>query len=89
LIADLVVQRPLSLQQPLGMNLGDPIHEGRPKAMHRVAQGQLLAEQRAPFTTLGENGATSVASPWWAAVMADPVLCWATSGLRRRPVGRS
>jgi hypothetical protein len=40
LITDLVVPRPFSLQQPLGMNFGDPVHEGRPKAMHPVSQGQ-------------------------------------------------
>ena len=27
LIADLMVKRPFSLQQPLGMHLGNPIHE--------------------------------------------------------------
>jgi hypothetical protein len=45
LIADLVVQRPFSFQQPLGMNLGEPVHERRSKAMHRVSLGQLLADQ--------------------------------------------
>jgi len=46
LIADLVIQRPFSFQQPLGVNLGDPIHERRSKATHRVSQGHLLADQR-------------------------------------------
>ena len=27
LAADLMVQRPFSLQETLGMNLGDPVHE--------------------------------------------------------------
>jgi hypothetical protein len=33
LIADLVVQRPFSLQETLRMNLRDPVHERRPKAV--------------------------------------------------------
>ena len=45
LIADLVVQRPFSFQRPLGMDLGDPVHEGRSKAVHRVSQGHFLADQ--------------------------------------------
>src|SRR6516162_9899013 len=33
LVADLVVQRPFSFQQPLGMHLGDPVHEGRSETL--------------------------------------------------------
>ena len=43
LIADLVVQRPFSLQETLRMNFRNPVHECRPKAVHDVSQGHLVA----------------------------------------------
>jgi hypothetical protein len=57
LLADLVVERQFSFQRPLGMNLGDQVHERRSETMHRrrlpkmslsgaVGAGLMLSRQR-------------------------------------------
>jgi len=45
LVADLVVQRPLGLQEALRMHFGNPVHERGSEAVHGVSQAHLLAEE--------------------------------------------